>query len=174
MVTKIILSLSLLLSSSYAADYIVPYEYENVLQGIKSQGYGVITQTSPLSTTQWNIGGTSRKYRCLVIPKITCSPGTPVLYANVSEVVLTKPDAVVANQKAVFNFITDIRSESAGTDWNLCGAAVGGEMYDNIGYSGGQITYTPNQYSNSYTYFTNLAITNSTAYMTMTYNQVCQ
>lgn len=171
---KIMLPLFFLLQFVYAADYIVPYEYENILQGAKSHGYGVIQQSSPLSTTQWNIGGTNQNYRCLAIPKISCSPGTAVLYANVSEVVLTKPDPVVSNQKAMFNFITDIRSESAGANWNLCGAAIGGEMYDNVAYSGGQITYTPNQYSNTYTYFTNAVITNSTAYMTMTYNQVCQ
>lgn len=158
----------------HAAEYILPSNYDNIVNSVQSVGYGVITQASTLSTTSWNIGGTSRKYRCLTIPKITCSAATPVLYANVSELVLTKPDAVVANQKAMFAFMSDIRSEDAGANWRLCGAAIGGEMYDNVTYSGGQITYTPNQYSNTYAFFTDAVITNSTAYMALSYNQVCQ
>lgn len=160
--------------NSQAAEYIVPSNYDNIVNSVQSVGYGVITQSSTLSTTSWNIGGTSRKYRCLTIPKISCTAATPVLYANVSELVLTKPDAVVANQKAMFAFMSDIRSEDAGANWRLCGAAIGGEMYDNVAYSGGQVTYTPNQYSNTYTFFTDAAITNSTAYMALSYNQVCQ
>lgn len=157
-----------------AAEYILPSNYDNIVNSVQSVGYGVITQSSAASTTSWNIGGTSRKYRCLTIPKIACSAATPVLYANVSELVLTKPDAVVANQTAMFAFMSDIRSEDAGASWHLCGAAIGGEMYDNVTYSGGQITYTPNQYSNTYTFFTDAVITNSTAYMALSYNQVCQ
>lgn len=159
---------------SNAADYIVPYEYDNMLQSVKSHGYGVIKQSLPLSTTTWNIGGNAVHYRCLSVPKISCSSSSPVPIANVSEPVLTKPDAVVANQTAVFPLLTDIRYEDAGTNWNICGAAIGGTMYDNIDYSGGQLTYTPNQYSETYVYFTDIAITNSTAYMTLTYHQVCQ
>lgn len=173
--TKSVLLIALCLSSlGQAAEYLIPYDYDNIVQSVKSKGYGVITQASTLSTTQWNIGGTNRNYRCLTIPKITCSAANPVLYANVSELILTKPDPVIANQKAMIPFIYDIRYEDVGTDWQLCGAAIGGEMYDNVTYSGGQITYTPNQYSNTYAYFTDLLITNSTAYMALTYSQVCQ
>lgn len=169
-----ITALLLLSTALSAAEYLIPYEYDNMVQSVKSQGYGVITQASTQSTSQWNIGGNLRNYKCLTIPKISCSAATPVLYANVSELILTKPDATVSNQKAMVPFIYDIRYEDAGTNWRLCGAAIGGEMYDNVTYSGGQITYTPNQYSNTYTYFTNVAITNTTAYMALTYNQVCQ
>jgi len=161
-------------NQSHAADYIVPYEYDNMVQSVKSHGYGVITQSSALSTTTWNIGGNAVRYRCLSIPKISCSSATAVPSANVSEKVLTKPNAVVANQKAVFPLIYDLRYEDAGANWNICGAAIGGVMYDNIDYSGGQLTYTPNQYSETYVYFTDIAITNSTAYMTFTYHQTCQ
>ncbi|MCL4432149.1 MAG: hypothetical protein M1300_07505 [Epsilonproteobacteria bacterium] len=171
---KLLIAILAISPMAFGAEYLIPYDYDNMVQSVKSQGYGVISQTSTLSTTQWNIGGTNRNYRCLTIPKISCSAATTVLYANVSELVLTKPDGTVSNQKAMFPFIYDIRYEDAGTNWRLCGAAIGGEMYDNVAYSGGQITYTPNQYSNTYTYFTNVAITNSTAYMTLTYNQVCQ
>ena len=171
---KFLLSALSISTIAYAAEYLVPYGYDNMLNSSKSQGYGVIQQSSTLSTTLWNIGGTNRNYRCLVIPKISCRAASPVLYANVSELVLTKPDGTTSNQKAMFPFIYDIRYETSGTNWNLCGAAIGGEMYDNVAYSGGQITYTPNQYSNTYSYFTDVAITNTTAYMTLTYNQVCE
>ena len=170
-----ILSVGLLLTISlYAAEYLVPYNYDNTVQSVNSQGYDVITQASILSTNQWNLGGTNHNYRCIVIPKITCRNASPVLYANVSELILTKPDPVVANQKALFPFISDIRYEDAGANWHLCGAAIGGTMYDNVTYSGGQITYTPNAYSETFAFFTDTAITNSTAYMAVGYNQVCK
>lgn len=159
---------------SEAADYIVPYEYDNMLQSVKSHGYGVINQSSPLSSSVWNIGGTNVQYRCLSVAKISCSSATPVIIPNRSELLLTKPDPVIANQKAVSVLIEDIRFEDAGANWNVCGAAVGGVMYGGISYSGGVSTFTPDQYSETYLYFTNIAITNSTSYMSLTYSQVCQ
>lgn len=162
------------LSMASGADYLVPYGYDNMLQSVNSQGYGVITNSSALGTATYNIGGSNVQYRCLTIPKISCRSATAYLYANVSELVLTKPDAVVANQKAMTAYISDIRSEDAGTNWRLCGGAVGGEMYDGVTTSAGNIVYTPNQYSNVYPYFTSLANISTTSYMAVTYNQVCQ
>lgn len=164
-----------LANNAYSAEYLVPYDYDNIASSVKSEGYGVINQSSPLSATTWNIGGNAVKYRCISTPIITCSGGTsPVPSVSLSKMVLTKPDAVVANQTALPVLIWDIRYETSGSNYNICAAAVGGTLYDNVDYSGGQLTYTPNQYSETYTYFSSTAITNSTAYIAFNYKQLCQ
>ncbi|OGS70701.1 MAG: hypothetical protein A3F91_09310 [Flavobacteria bacterium RIFCSPLOWO2_12_FULL_35_11] len=153
-----------------AADYLVPYEYDNMLQSVKSQGYGVITPASGVGSTNYTINGVSAQYQCLAdIPKISCRSATNVIYANVSEVILLHSLGGI-----VHNFGTDLRTEDGGSFWRVCGAAVGGLLSDTLEMDGNTVVYTPNSVKLVQNYFTNSAVTPAGSYMAVSYQQICK
>lgn len=169
-VLKSLLGISLLVTSLHAADYIVPYEYDNMLLSVKSQGYGVITPASGVGSTVYAINGANTTYQCLAnIPKIACSTATTVIYANVSETILLHSTGGI-----VHNFGTDLRTEDGGTFWRVCGAAIGGLLSDDVVMDGNTVKYTPNSVKDVQNYFTGSVGTPVGSYMAVSYQQVCQ
>lgn len=176
---KKIISASVAVSSLFAGVYIVPQEYDNMVNASKSQGFGVITQsTSQLSGNSYTIGGQSVQFRCLVVPKISCTSATPQINANISESSLKRP----STEELVSTFQTDLRVESDTSNWYLCGAGYGGQTWDDSNLTSKTVagqtqvtySYTPNSKGEQYYYFTNLSNASTQSYLTVTYNQVCQ
>ena len=70
---KLIISVALITSISYGANYIVPYHYDNVLNGIKSKDMvGFMTGESGLflSKKKYTLAGTTVRFKCKKIRKI--------------------------------------------------------------------------------------------------------
>jgi hypothetical protein len=179
MMIKKIFILAVLVEFLFAGVYIVPQEYDNMIASSKSSSYGIITQaTVDLSGNSYTIGGKSVRFKCLKIPKISCVAAAPNINANISETSLKRP----TTEELLLTFQTDIRIEEDATNWYVCGAAYGGQIWDDSSLSsattaaGTEITYTyvPNSKSEEYHYFTNQANASTQSYLTVSYDQICQ
>ena len=173
------ISVVLVSSALVAGVYIVPQEYDNMVLSTKSKSYGVITQaTADMSNNSYTIGDKSVKFRCLKVPKLSCTAATPQINANISEVSLKRP----SSEDLMTTFQTDLRIEEDATNWYLCGGGYGGQVYDDstltsTNASGNTILnykYVPNSKAEEYWYFTDQANASTKSYMSITYSQVCQ
>ncbi len=182
MIKKILLSSILSSATLFAGVYLVPQEYDNMVNSTRSESFGVISQsTANMSGNSYVLGGTAVNFRCLRVSKINCTAATPQINANISETSLKRP----STEELLLTFQTDLRIEedTATNEWLLCGGAYGGQVWDDSSLSStddgsGNIeltySYTPNSKSEEYWYFTNVANASNQSYLSVTYNQVCQ
>jgi len=124
------LALALALSSSLVAGvYIVPLDYDNTIASARSNTPVLITNslTTNSSTTR-KINGQTVRYRCEKVPKIDCRGTTASIHATLGEYQLKDNK----NNEVVQPYMRDIIVESDGSgNWNICGGAIGGTMWDN-------------------------------------------
>lgn len=167
-----------------AATYIVPNTYDNMVNSVASQQYGVIKQANAtLTTNVYTIGGVSAKYRCLSpVQKITCRAGARSINVVMSEAVLKDP----TSNEILNNYATDVRVEEDVNSYYICGAAYAGMTYDDFSMSSdattGAITYEykGNVKVRGFVYFTDVgnaftpASTSVGSYMTVQYQQICR
>lgn len=159
------------------AVYIVPQEYDNMLNATKSSGYGLITQTSVLSGNTYTIGGRDSNFRCLKVPKISCVASTPDISANISEASLRSPNT----ESLLDTFQLDLRIEEDANSFYLCGGGYGGQVYDTSTLTSTTVsgdkkltyTYIPNSQSKEFYYFTDQANASTTSYISVSYHQMC-
>jgi len=126
---------------AFGAEYIVPLEYDNSINSIQSTTRVVISNTSPhFSNKSKNIGGKNLRYRCVDIPKIECRASNANVVTAASEFSLRE----TTTNKLVGIYTYDIFTEDLGNDWAICGAAVGGLMWDdiNLTYNNPDLTFT--------------------------------
>jgi len=157
---KIIISTALVLSSLHSAEYIIPPEWDNTLNSVNSKAEVLITNLlTQLSTNSYLVAGKSRRYKCVRIPKIRCANGyTPDIQANIKQNPALRDSLT---DKLISTFSVDIRTENAGTQWNVCGSATGSIIWDKSTLSQNATTkdltyiYIPNNDQFNYYYFTN-------------------
>jgi len=177
---KIIIASLGILGFGYAGStYVVPAEYDNLRESVKSTGYFVVTNTSGhYSSRTFKIGGKNLRYRCMSVPKITCRARTPQIYATISEV-----SGKAGGNKSVPIYSYDYRIIDRGTNWDVCTAAYGGVLWDeskiNSTSSGGKTTithtYVPNKFGDFFWFLTNDASHGDNAsYISIKHKQVCR
>jgi len=166
----------------FAGEYIVPKEYDNTYNSIKSQSYGLIhNRLTTLSSTTRSIGGKSGlHYRCIVVPKIQCRAAVPTMAATISDISLREP----AHNKLMIPYATDLFVEDGGANWRVCAAAIGGLQWDDVtltsqktstGKTKITLNYYPLKENMVYYYFTDDANHGSdSSYMVVEMKQVCQ
>lgn len=180
--------------SAQAAVYAVPQTYDNIVNGQKSSTYSVINNnTSVLSSNSYTIGGVSVKYRCIVVPKITCRSSSvdPIIVATTSEV--NAQDPVSNENLQIYNSDIRIEADNPGTgtgNFYVCGAVYAGISFDDFSIGTDAATssitysYKGNALLRSFVYFSDLAAsTNPTnksgtgsagSYMTIEHHQYCK
>ena len=176
---KILLGL-ITITFVFGAEYIVPPEFDNTVMATESEIKVLISNTLPtLSTTKRVIGGKNVRYRCLAVPKIDCRATVPRVVLTASEVSLRD----TSTNKLVNIYAYDVFEEELGTDWMVCGGAVGGTTWDDSTLksskdSSGNIvithTYIENKHQSIYHFFTDSADAGaSTSFMVIDVKQVC-
>lgn len=181
--TKALFLAPFLLIALFGDSYVTPAEYDNLREGHRSAGYGVLTNTTgSLSANSYVIGGQTVKYRCLVVPKIDCRAAVPSIIPNVSEVSVREE----STNEVVNVYTTDVRVEDTANDWYLCGAAYAGATADHFEMTSGKdpatgdpvihYEYKPNEYLETWFAFTNYSGNkgNNSSYMAISYKQVCR
>lgn len=164
-------------TAAFGADYIVPTEYDNMQQSVKSNGYITISNSTPgtstISKQILNSPSSTLKYKCVSIPKITCRNATTYINAQVSEIRLFSSGTYSGQPMMITG--SDMYVEDATTQWKVCGAATGAIPTGNLSQSGGTITYTALSSENLEWFFIypqNNTDTNS--YMTIFHTQSCR
>lgn len=183
MKNKIILSIFASATVSFSAEYIIPPDYDNIVASVESATPVLISNTSPsFSSTTRVIGGRTVRYRCTTIPKISCRGTTPQAILNTSEISLR--DAT--SNQLVNIYANDAFSESSGTNWNVCGAALGGVQYDTSTVSATtdastkvttvSHTFIPNDNQETYWFFTNYTgnTGGNNSFMVIETKQICR
>jgi hypothetical protein len=171
------IGLSLALS---AGVYIVPKEYDNTYNSIKSKAVGLIYNgLSTLSSTTKNFAGKNVRYRCMVIDKIQCRAATPTVSASVSDVSLIEPE----HDQLLPVYGYEVFVEDGGNKWRICGAAAGGftwdtsEMTSQTNSDGSKTVnykYVPNTHNKNYLFFTDQSNKGSDkSFMTIDIQQKC-
>lgn len=164
-------------SLAFGADYIVPTEYDNMVQSVKSNGYTTITNNtaglSNVSKQILNSASVNQKYKCVFIDKIVCRNATAYINAMVSEVRLFSSGTY--SGQPMMLAASDLWVEDAGSQWKVCGAATGGLPTGSLSQAGATITYTTLASTNTEWFFVwpqNNTDTNS--YMTIFHTQSCR
>lgn len=176
---KILLGL-LVVKSVIGAEYIVPAEYDNNILATESTERVLISNTlGTLSTASRTIGGKTVRFRCTIIPKIDCRGTAPRIILTTSEFSLREP----VYNKLVNIYTYDVFEEDGGTDWRVCGGAVGGTTWDDsklsstVNEAGETVithTYVPNAEQEIFHFFTNDPNNGSnTSFMVVETKQVC-
>jgi hypothetical protein len=146
-----------------------------------------------LSSNSYTIGGVSVKYRCIVVPKITCRSSSvdPIIVATTSEV--NAQDPVSNENLQIYNSDIRIEADNPGTgtgNFYVCGAVYAGISFDDFSIGTDAATssitysYKGNALLRSFVYFSDLAAsTNPTnksgtgsagSYMTIEHHQYCK
>lgn len=155
--------LSLIPISAFSAEYIVPPEYDNTVNSVKSHNEVLITNlTALLSTNTYFIGSKTLNYKCVEVPKINCRGGaTPNIKLSLKGVpVLKEP----MGSQSLSVYEVDTQSEDdGGASFRVCGGALGVVSWDNSEMTQDATTkeitysYTPINHVLDYYFFTNIA-----------------
>jgi len=141
---------------AFGAEYIIPPEYDNSINSVQSTTRVVISNTSShFSSASKHIGGKNLRYRCVDIPKIECRASNANIITTASEFSLRES----TSNKLVGIYTYDIFTEDLGDNWAICGAAIGGLMWDyaSLTYNKPNLTFTyiPNKNQVIDYFFTN-------------------
>jgi len=178
--TKILVIFFLASSFLLGAEYIIPPEYDNLINSAESSQKVLISNGSSIGGQTRSIGGRSVRYKCVTLPKILCRGSSATMSISISEVSLRD-----TTNKLVTTFATDayVENGTGGNSWNVCGGAVGGMLWDDSTLVATKIgndtrltySYTPNANQLIYHFFTNLGSSGGNgSYMTIYTKQFCQ
>ena len=176
-----------------AAEYIIPPEYDNLVNGQSSKVEVLITNSSPFySTNTFNLQGSTVKYRCAAVPKINCGNGyTPTLIPSLKKAPILK-DSVHTEQINSYQIDVQVDADVHGSNFYVCGAAVGAITWDKSEFTQSGTTYTysytPENKQVRYFFFTDMGGTapvvdgigggalvgSSDSYMVIDAEQVCR
>lgn len=176
-----------------SAEYIVPPEYDNLVNGQASKVEVLISNSSPyLSTNSYNLQGSTVKYRCVAVPKINCGNGyAPHLIPSLKKAPVLK-DSTHAEQITAYQIDVQVDADVHGNDFYVCGAGVGAITWDKSEFTKSGATYTysyiPENKQIRYFFFTDMtgntptvdgiggdAITGSSdSYMVIDAEQICR
>lgn len=185
--------LGLAFGYTYGAEYIIPPEYDNLVNGQASKVEVLISNSSPyLSTNTYNLQGSLVKYRCVAVPKINCGNGyTPQPILSLKKAPVLK-DSTHTEQITAYQIDVQVDADVHGNDFYVCGAGVGAITWDKSEFTKSGTTYTysyvPENKQIRYFFFTDMtgntplidgiggdAITGSSdSYMVIDAEQICR
>lgn len=127
---KTLLSIPLLAITAFGAEYIIPPEYDNMVNSVKSHNSILISNLIGTdSSLTYKIGNmTGLRLKCANVPKINCRGGiTPIITLSIGHIpVLREPirqqNLTAEEARAVF--------EDGGINWRVCGGAMGAVRWD--------------------------------------------
>lgn len=176
---------------AFSAEYIIPPEYDNTVNSVRSHFEVLITNITTLfSANTYPIGSRTLRYRCVNVPKINCRGGAmPTIKLSLKGVPVLK-EPVGSQSLSVYE--VDTQSEDDGDSFRVCGGALGVVSWDNSEMTQDATTkeitysYTPVNHVLDYYFFTDIAGTviangidggqqrgDDNSYMVINADQVC-
>ncbi|CAA6806574.1 MAG: Unknown protein [uncultured Sulfurovum sp.] len=169
----------------YAAEYVIPTSFDNLLQEVKSSNTVMITNASSLSASSRTItiGNQTLKGRCAIVPKISCkSPLSSFINVAMSSISLRED----VHNELVIPYDTSVYTQEFVTTWEVCAVALGGvtwdksELVSSVGNDGvTTIThdFKANLYRKLFYFFSNASASlrgHNNSYMLINTHQVCR